>query len=210
MKPDAVHVEEEDAEHRRVTTLRLQAARDDIQMLMLSREICQRTTRIAEASDHVSGSPFFLYWLISQYAQASCIAIRRLTDKDPSTSSLVAVLNRIRSRPGAYRYRFLPSDYRAEGGTTVNPQRVGQDVDELRTVAEKVIQYVNKHLAHLDKAPNMAIPDLAELNKVIDLLGERLHRYELLVTGVDLMLLPVLQFDWTTVFDQPWRTVLTP
>src|SRR5258708_38635774 len=117
-------------------------------------------------------TPFFMYWLTSQYAQAACVAIRRLTecgDKAKTTNSLVAVLEGITAHAQAHRWQFVPADYRASDGT-VNPLRVQDDINELRAAANKVGIYVNKHLAHLEHKPNVAIPTVVDLDTAIDLL----------------------------------------
>jgi hypothetical protein len=58
----------------------------------------------------------------------------------------------------------------------------------------------------VERAPNVSIPTVVELDQAIDLLGELLHRYMLLTTGADLEIMPTVLFNWAGVFDQPWRT----
>lgn len=199
------------AEQRRRAATRLEAAKDDIQDLWLNRFIWRTTARIAGTSEAFDDNPFFMYWLTSQYAQAACVAIRRLTesgDKAKTTNSLVAVLEDITAHAQAHRWQSVPADYRATDGT-VNPLRVQDDINELRAAANKVGIYVNKHLAHLEQKPSVAIPTVVDLDTAIDLLGAMLHRYMLLVTGHDLEIATKLLFDWTAVFNQAWRTSTT-
>jgi hypothetical protein len=73
--------------------------------------------------------------------------------------------------------------------------------------ADVVTRYVNKHLAHLERNATVTAPTLVDLDNAIDLLGTTLQRYLLLTTGQNLAsVTPLLMFDWTSVFNQPWRT----
>ena len=199
-----------DAGHRERIAARLTAAQDGIQDLSLSRHIWRTTVNIADANMAITQS-FFVYWMSSQYAQAACSAVRRLTESGPkaqNTNSLVAALEDLATHARSFPWQFwMPADYRGADGC-LDPQRIQRDIDDLRTAAEAVRVYVNQHLAHLDRHARMAVPTLAQLDAAIDLLGDVLHRYVLLTSGVDLEITPRLIFNWTEVFDQPWRVPL--
>lgn len=198
------------AEQRERAITRLNAATDNIQDLWLNRRIWRTTAEIASASAAVTNNPHFVYWLTSQYAQAACVAIRRLTEsgsKAKTTNSLVAVLEDIIDNVQAHPWQpWAPAEYRAANGF-IDPQRVRQDIEALRDAAQTVSVYVNKHLAHLERKANVAIPTVVEIDDAINLLGEMVRCYLLLLTGQNLAHVePILLFPWTAVFDQPWRT----
>ncbi len=155
------------------------------------------------------GFPHFLYWVSAQYAQAACVSIRRLTergDQAKDTNSLVAVLEDIAQHCDAHPWvPWIPDDYRG-ADDHVDPVRVRRDVAALRDAADVVTRYVNTHLAHIERNANVTAPTLVDLDSAIDLLGTMLQRYLLLTTGQNLAsVTPLLMFDWTSVFTQPWR-----
>ena len=80
-----------------------------------------------------------------------------------------------------------------------------RDVAALRDAGDVVTRYVNKHLAHLKRDADVTAPTLVDLDNAIDLLGTTLQRYLRLATGQNLASVTLLMFDWTSVFNQPWR-----
>jgi hypothetical protein len=65
---------------------RLEAAGEHVQDLALNRHIWRTTTAIAGSSAVVTQYPYFMYWVGAQYAQAACVAIRRLTESADKAS----------------------------------------------------------------------------------------------------------------------------
>jgi len=101
--------------------VRLNAGHADIQNLWLNLHILRAMAKIAGASTAVVGNPYFMYCLTSQYAQATCSAIRLLTEsgeKAKTTNSLVAAIEDIIGHAAAHRWVFwIPENYGAADGT---------------------------------------------------------------------------------------------
>ena len=209
MATKAERIEAANAAHRKRCRTRLEAAGEHVQDLALNRHIWRTTTAIAGSSAVVAQYPYFMYWVSAQYAQAACVSIRRLTesgDNANDTNSLVAVLEDIAEHRDAYPWvPWMPDDYRG-ADDHIDHMRVRRDVAALRDAADVVTRYVNKHLAHLERIATVAAPTLVDVDNAIDLLGTMLQRYLLLTTGQNLAsVTPLLMFDWTSVFTQPWR-----
>jgi hypothetical protein len=82
---------------------------------------------------------------------------------------------------------------------------VQSDIDRLKAAAQATKKYTNKYIAHLDRHPTtVPVPTLLEIEEAIDLIGELLRKYTMLLTGADLKLGINVLFDWTTVFTVPW------
>jgi hypothetical protein len=71
--------------------------------------------------------------------------------------------------------------------------------------AANVKAYVDEHIAHSDKRPRTPLPTFAELDAALDLIGELMSKYCLLLTAAGLPdVVPTIQNDWEAVFRQPW------
>ena len=90
------------------------------------------------------------------------------------------------------------------GANTIDPAAVQADVERLKQAAASTKRYSNKYITHLDRRPNAPVPGVEEIEAAIDLVGEMLKKYMLLITGKDLELEPKVLFDWTGSLTVPW------
>jgi hypothetical protein len=90
------------------------------------------------------------------------------------------------------------------GAGTVDPDKVLADIERLKTVAATTRKYVNKRIAHIDRKGAATVPTAPEIDAAVELIGELLQKYTLLLTGADLRLGILVPFDWTIVFTVPW------
>jgi hypothetical protein len=87
----------------------------------------------------------------------------------------------------------------------VNPGPVRDDLSQLAAVSDQVREYVNRHLAHHDRRPLSQLPTFADLNSAIDTIGDLARKYAALLTNTDwITLVPVIQYNWLAVFQEPW------
>jgi hypothetical protein len=86
-----------------------------------------------------------------------------------------------------------------------DPEVARQDQQRLDAGVNAIERYVNQYVAHAQHKPSADIPTFGELDAGIDLLGELLQKYTLLLTqGWRGELEPVFQFPWQRVFDRAW------
>lgn len=79
------------------------------------------------------------------------------------------------------------------------------DIDALEAAAAGVKVYVDRVLAHADKAgEEVPIPGPEAVDAAVRLLGGLLVKYTLILRGVELELRSVPGFNWMVVFYEPW------
>jgi hypothetical protein len=165
----------------------------EIQELWLDRHIWRGTRDIAAKSSAAVRGSFFVAWLGVQYYRRAAIAVRTMVDTDKRTDSFVNLLKSIE-----------PHVMKLPGANTFEPGQVRRDMAALKKAARLITPYVNKHLAHVDRTPTPEIPEYAEIDDAVQLLGELLERYELLLKNVDFKVGPFFAFNWTSVFHEAW------
>jgi hypothetical protein len=166
----------------------LEHVSDEIHELWLDRFIWQTFSRIAEESDVAKGS-FIAAWVGEQYYRRAAVAVRAMVDRHKDSDSLINVMLLVESNPPSAR---------------IDPVDVRADIDALDAAAEQVRKYVNKYLAHIDRAPSQPIPAIEVVDTAVQMLGDLLKKYTLLIRNVDLRVDPIVLFDWTSVFKRAW------
>jgi hypothetical protein len=168
------------------------------------------------------------------YGSAMMIGIRRQTDRRNDSVSLWRLLTEMAQRPNVItRSRHVAvwvrdgydADWRSregdksfttfagEGAETIPPDRTFADRQRLWDVAEPIIRHVNKRLAHReeDERALPAVPTYGEINRAVDLVGELLNRYQLLLKASTWHPLePVHHEDWTQAFTVAWKKPVVP
>ena len=101
-------------------------------------------------------------------------------------------------------------DERFSGSCTnhIDPAVVQQDLDELKAHGDKVENYADKRLAHLDKKEPKVVPTFSELDPPIDCLKKLVIKYHFLFKAQDLencFVPPFIgEFDMEVIFSVPW------
>ena len=79
------------------------------------------------------------------------------------------------------------------------------DLQQLAAATEPIKKYVDKQIAQSDPLPVRDLPTFDDLDSVIDLLGELLQKYLLILEAVGRNpIAPVPQYDWLAPFRVPW------
>ena len=176
----------------------------------------------------------FYGWFRSLYAQAMAMAIRRLCDNDPRTVSLVRFLTFVKKDPSvisreAYgslfaadtvshpglpaevktllRERIINSGYDSTVGEGVLQPRgkdLGKEIGELKRLADEILEYATKRIAHFDKEPPSVEPTLEAIDTVIDHASEIVQKYMLLLKAVSTEMGVHFQYDWLAPFRIAW------
>jgi hypothetical protein len=84
----------------------------------------------------------------------------------------------------------------------INPEVPAQDLEDLRAKTTTVRTWVNKAVAHKDRAGKEA-PPLSEVHGCIDAIFEVFNKYMALIQGVSVSN-DVVMTPWTVVFQTLW------
>jgi hypothetical protein len=185
------------------------------------RRVYRTMGKIVERHGSLPPSNIFDF-LRDTYVTTQSVAVRRQAETGSRVISLGTLLGEIVADPARltrdwYLATFDADDqhYAAEvwqngwfAGPSwqhVNPGPVRDDLSQLAAVSDQVREYVNRHLAHHDRRPLSQLPTFADLNSAIDTIGDLARKYAALLTNTDwITLVPVIQYNWLAVFQEPW------
>ena len=90
-------------------------------------------------------------------------------------------------------------------GRHVCPKMVEEDRDSLKKAVEACEEFADKRIVHRDKDDPDIVPTFGELDECIKLLDKTYVKYYLLVYAEGMStLMPTYQYNWKTVFLEPW------
>lgn len=206
----------------------LEEVHSQVVTLHWQRMVYRRVREIVAANPRINKPSLVYHWIGQLYAMSAAVAVRRLLDKNRRSISLATIVQRLTDNPALMTRRRFVSGYRKSmrdagiadeafdefagpGGQAVHPDILQRKLDEAVAKCAPIRKYVNKVVAHTDRARPAGLPKLADLTKAIDALGELLKELELLIRQVDLVSLeaegsvePLLPHDWDSVFREPW------
>jgi AbiU2 len=185
------------------------------------RAVFQRVGEIVNGREPKLPDSLFFPFLANTYGTSQAAAIRRQAESSPRVISLGRLLAEIHEEPERLsRQRFVgPWDagdqergersfsehFAGDVGDHVDPKIVEVDASRLRDEAQKIVEYVNRHVAHADQDGLKELGTFAELHAAIDMIGDVFWKYSLLLTGDAYGTLePVIQHPWEAVFYVPW------
>ena len=189
--------------------------------LRVSQHIFWEVQEIIRANPRINIGSSFYEWMGSMYVAAMSVAVRRQVDEDKASVSFLRLLKEVKRYPkvlsrSRYKSRFTnpaPENYKngsfdklaGPGRDHVDPAVVEAEIADLRTKTDELRKYVNKRVAHYDKAHFGRFPTFQDLDDAIDYLEVLLKRYMNLFRAIHLgSALPVWQYDWKKVFRYPW------
>jgi hypothetical protein len=200
----------------------LDVVKDDVLGMHHRRDVYRTVARIVDDHGNLPPSLFFDY-VRNTYGVTQAATIRRQAEVDPPrVVSLASLLSEIRSEPERLtRQRFVDlydperkdlgqeafnEKFAGEASDHADPDIVQADIDVLRSTAETVERYVDRHIAHIDRKRLKTLPaTFGDLDRAIDTIGELFTKYALLLTASTWWtLVPVPQHDWLAVFSQAW------
>ena len=196
--------------------------------LFLYRDYWIGLAEMTQANDDIPPSTIFDAFGV-WYGATQATSIRRQLDRDPRSISFHNLLADISDHPEVMtRDRHValwqdddPREWAKEaweseaqanydrfaesGNDVIDPARTKADLDRLREIAKPVVKFVNKAVAHTDEQALGSTSTYAELNAVIDELGELLKKYSSLLTATIFgALVPVHQQEWRQAFRVAW------
>jgi hypothetical protein len=183
-------------------TTRLGNITDEVLSLIHDRDVWRTISEIGAANPTVVANPFVMGHFNTLYYRRALVSVRAMVDPNPDSDSLLTLLTDIAAHPGDLE--TTDPEMQLAGTDTIDPAKVLADIDRLKTAAATTKRYVNKRIAHIDCNGTSTVPTAPEIDAAVELIGELLHKYTLLLTGADLRLGILVAFDWTSVFTVPW------
>jgi hypothetical protein len=143
--------------------------------------------------------------------RADSISLYRLLDEIRRYAEVVSRRSYVAMFP-AYLRESAHRQFDAEAGVGkpyLSSSKVGSDLRALLRAHYRIRVIVNKRFAHLDQRNlRRRPPKMEDIEAVARLFERVLLRYQVLLTAKGQTgLLPVWQYDWTSVFREPWIDV---
>jgi HEPN superfamily AbiU2-like protein len=156
------------------------------------------------------------------YETSMALLIRRQAEGDKRVISFRQLLEEIKAHPTAisrdrFKRKFVDSQFSedradalfdrliGEGRRHIDPAQVQSEIEEIEKRSKKIIDYVDRQIAHKDKQGVSEVPNHNDIDEALKYLGELLKRYWLIFRGSTLMsVLPTFQYNWTEIFTLPW------
>jgi hypothetical protein len=166
---------------------------------MLDRQVHERVAGMVRSNEDLlraaqTGNPF-LQGMRRWWAISAALALRRHLDGG-TRSSLRDILEALAA---------------LEEGELGRPRfDVGKDLGTLQKLSERFGPYLNAVLYGAQSGGAEANPTFADLNDAITEVATIAGRVYAAVTNVSRRMEPVVQFDWTEIFRQPWIPDNTP
>jgi hypothetical protein len=219
---------------------------NDVYTMHLQRFAWKRMEEIVNANQELHGTESYMWeFLFSTYAQTQAVSVRRQADADRQAASLGRLICEVGETPTLLTQEWWiglwddddgndphlrklaesawSDQFGGEGGAHLDPAIPEADLTELREGSQKVKDYVDRNVAHLDARtipaedgpPTEEPPDaptrkgsdltLNEVHDAIDLIGRLFRKYGNLLTAASWVdLTPTIQNDWEAVFRLPW------
>lgn len=194
----------------------------EIQDLVISRHIFTTVGVIVRANEAAGRPSDYHRWSVRNYGFGLAVSIRRLLDKDGRSISMARLLDELSVNAMVVTresHRHLWSKrVRAAADSTFDriagveadhlpPSVPRRDLAKLWKAHKRIRVLVNKELAHLDQRNlKRRNPSIAEMQEVVSLFEETIRKYALLLKAWDPRYLPTWQYDWTSIFEVPWKT----
>jgi hypothetical protein len=177
--------------------------------------------RMVERNPHLRVPSSFWHFLGCNYAASAAIAVRRLVKSHRDSHSLTGLLEDMAQNPDAMTVEMYEELYhgslrleRARGdfrqfsdslGVTLDAGMLNQDLEKLRQVADKISDFADERIAHLDRTVSAYNPTFDELHACISIIDELACKYQCLLLGAHSdSMTPTIQDDWKQVFRVPW------
>ncbi len=179
---------------------------------------------IIRANPPIQKPSAFYRYLGRTYLSHALGGLRRQIKPNKESISLVGLLEELVESPEELSFKYYCSilsrtstgqmetiikgdfkKYADASGTYVCPQMVKDDRDKLKSAVRVCEGYADKRIAHWDKGEPEDVPTFGELDECIKLLDKTYVKYHLLFYAEGMStLMPTYQYNWKTVFLEPW------
>jgi hypothetical protein len=199
----------------------LKVAHDDIQQLVINRNIFWEVQRMIKVNNELHKPSSFYMYLGDMYVAYVTIGIRRQIKVSRQSISFARLLTELADTPSILSREYYTSLYRgstiehlADKGfdkfsgsnrSYISPVMVSSDLERLNRAAFKVEEFADKRIAHHDRRnPNMLIT-FGEVDDCLDALDKMYVKYHQIFNGSSMdTLMPPHLYDWKEIFAVPW------
>jgi hypothetical protein len=191
-----------------------------VRQLRIDQYIWEEVQKIIASNSDLHKPSHFYAWMRDMYVSGVAMAIRRQLDDDTRTMSFYRFLKRIKGDPSTVsrrRYASLYTDGEPSGYVTASYDNVvGEgkaqpssddvqgEIDELKRVACRFVDFANQVVAHDDQNRPESLPTFAEVDTVISYLEGLSQRYLQLLKATHRSVELNFQYDWKTIFRVAW------
>lgn len=192
---------------------------EDIKFLVWYKTIYLELVDIITSNPEINTGNLFWDWISRNYVSSSLMGIRRQIDKDGRAISLVRLLDDVAGNANLLTRDFYTSLYPEDMQVLAHRhfdglagpsaahyphEKAEADAQLLTELGKSFRDYIDRRLAHADKAAEVRIGTFKELYDGIDDIEKLFRKYYLLLTATDIRLIPVPQYDWKAIFRVPW------
>ena len=203
---------------------------DHLKSLRVDQHIFWEAQRIIRNNPRIDRPNDFYGWMARMYSAASCVEVRKMSDKNRDSISFLKFLEKLKANPSVisrkrYKEQFVDSwgdslvpCYYSErdaeegfdqmvgkGRQFLDPAFIDGQIETLKSTTSNLKTFVDKRIAHHDKSTFNDLPTFKELDDAIEYLQELLKYYWPLFRGLSMdSSLPAWLYDWKDVFHFPW------
>jgi hypothetical protein len=203
---------------------------DHVRSLRVDQHIFWEVQRIIRNNPRINKPNDFYGWMARMYSAASCVAVRKMSDKNRDSISFLKFLEKLKANPEVisrkrYKEQFVDSwgdgpvpccysehdadegfdQMVGEGQQFLDPAYIDGQIQTLKSKTANLKTFVDKRIAHHDKSPFNDLRTFKELDDAIEYLEELLKYYWPLFRGLSMdSALPTWLYDWKDVFYFPW------
>ena len=90
----------------------------------------------------------------------------------------------------------------------IGKEEIEKDILELKNISEKIEEFADKRIAHLDKRELDVLPTFGDLHDCMDKMKDLVKKYLLKINGVGYIdIEPAMQYDFEEIFTKPWKKI---
>jgi hypothetical protein len=195
----------------------------DVQRLYTLRYVRNNIVAMLESRPVNHNDSLVNNWLLTCYAETVAVGIRRQAEGNEGApkATVGSLLLRIENQAGAFTPKALGYDYEPDPGrghmwlnyagtlkSSLDPERVTNVRQLVKDSASVAKHWVDKRIAHMDiKTVDSEVnATLGDLERALaGLLEGTMFLFSLLHPGNVLPhITPVVQYNWTQIFEEPW------
>lgn len=199
----------------------LKIVEGEVQDLMVAKHIFHEVQGMIHDSPRLRQYSSFYDYFSDTYISHVVIGMRRQIKCDDQSISMAHLFEEMIATPEAFSRAYYTTKYKGSAEEDyanrdfdkfaapdvphIDPNLVATDLFRLRATFKNCEDFADKRVAHRDKREPKELPTFNEVDACIDLLDELYVKYFLLFHASAMgTLLPVWQYDWTSIFRVPW------